>query len=70
MRLAWITDPHIEFLESRKHDAFYGRIKEDNPDYLLLTGDISTASTIERDLKTFERKLGIPILFVLGNHDF
>lgn len=70
MQLAWITDPHIEFLESRKHDAFYGRIKEDNPDYLLLTGDISTASTIERDLKTFERKLGIPILFVLGNHDF
>jgi len=42
-----------------------------NPDSVVITGDISTANGIELHLSWLERYLpGVPVYFVLGNHDY
>jgi 3',5'-cyclic AMP phosphodiesterase CpdA len=70
-RLAWLSDLHLDFLES---DAAVAALCSDvaaaGPDAVLISGDIATADTLERNLRLLESSLQRPIYFVLGNHDF
>jgi predicted phosphohydrolase len=70
MRLAWITDVHLDFLSGDQVRAFCGRIARRGPDALAISGDIADARSVEHTLRVVADDLGVPIYFVLGNHDF
>lgn len=70
MTYTWITDPHIDHLESDGFATLINMIKADRSNGVILTGDISCAATCILLLKDLHRKIKIPIYFVLGNHDF
>ena len=70
MKLAWVTDIHLNFLDPSERTRFCDRIKETQPDGVLVGGDIAKATTFESELRRMERRIQKPIWFVLGNHDF
>jgi predicted MPP superfamily phosphohydrolase len=70
MKIAWITDIHLDFLNRDERFSFYRAISGHRPDALLIGGDIATASTFSAFLLEMESRLPLPIYFVLGNHDF
>jgi len=70
MRLAWMTDIHLNFLGTQQIEAFLNEIVAEEPDALLITGDIGEANSVEDYLKRMAAHLQRPIYFVLGNHDY
>jgi len=70
VRLAWLTDIHLNFVEVPGREALYGSILETGCDAVLLTGDIGDAPALRRFLLEIESALEMPVFFVLGNHDF
>jgi predicted phosphohydrolase len=71
MRVAWITDPHFNFLPPLAARAFGQCLtKETDCDSVVLTGDIAESQSLESDAESFAEGLGKPIYFVLGNHDY
>lgn len=70
MRLAWLTDIHLNFLEPMARRAFYARVLAQGPDAVLVGGDIGEGPRLSAYLLEMERAVGLPIYFVLGNHDF
>jgi predicted MPP superfamily phosphohydrolase len=68
MRLAWTTDIHLNFVAPPDRQAFYQAAGA--ADAVLITGDIAESPTVAGCLKEMEQRLGKPIFFVLGNHDF
>jgi predicted phosphohydrolase len=69
MRLAWLTDIHLNFLEPDDRDQFLNTI-DGRCDAVLLSGDIGESQSVCRFLREMESALRKPIYFVLGNHDF
>ncbi|MDP8228491.1 MAG: metallophosphoesterase, partial [Candidatus Electryoneaceae bacterium] len=69
-RIVWLTDIHLNFVRPGKFAGFTGAINCRYPDIVLISGDISEAPTISRDLKLLADYLQKPIYFVLGNHDY
>ena len=67
MRLAWITDPHFNFV--REPDKVWKELAKTECDAFLVTGDISEAGHLERIFQIWASGYK-PIYFVLGNHDF
>jgi 3',5'-cyclic-AMP phosphodiesterase len=68
--LAWITDPHLNFLD---HDAVYSfcaELAQEKADGYLITGDIGEAPNVANYLNILDAHVDRPIYFVLGNHDF
>ncbi|MBZ0263211.1 metallophosphoesterase [bacterium] len=70
MKLAYMTDVHLNFLKAEAFADYLESIKEVNPDGILLGGDIGQANSFEFFLKTMAFDLKAPIWFVLGNHDY
>lgn len=70
MRLAWITDPHLNFLNPLTLEAFYEKVRGVDADVLLITGDIAEGDCIVSTLKDLYEAVDKPIYFVLGNHDY
>lgn len=70
MKLAWLTDPHLNFLNPLTLEAFYQRVRDVNADALLITGDIAEGDCIVGTLKDLYTAVDRPIYFVLGNHDY
>jgi len=70
MKLAWLTDIHLDFFERSQKDEFYNGLKSRNLDGLLISGDIGTSNGIDILLEEIANELLAPIYFVLGNHDF
>ena len=68
--LAWVTDPHLNFLDSDALTDFYGQIGAQSVDGLVITGDIAEADSVIPLLNILDETLDFPIYFVLGNHDF
>jgi len=64
------SDTHLNFTLPWTQYNFVAQLKEENPDGLILTGDIACGLTIEYFLSFIVKQLKIPIYFVLGNHDF
>ena len=66
MRLAWLTDVHINFLRPAAREAFFASLPE--ADAYAVTGDIGEADDVCDHLLAFAERG--PTYFVLGNHDF
>ncbi len=70
MRLTWLTDIHLNFLDEEQRAAFYATVAADPAAAVLITGDIAVGPTVARLLEAMAARLARPIYFVLGNHDF
>ena len=69
-RLAWMTDLHLNFVAPRQVERLCRSVIEAGADAVLLTGDIGEAQDLEGQLESLDAGLGLPLYFVLGNHDF
>ena len=69
MRLAWLTDIHLNFLDDLERKRFLESIAKE-ADAFAITGDIGESPNIVGHLKQMGEVLRKPIYFVLGNHDF
>ena len=70
MRLAWLTDIHLNFVREEKAKSQFLKSVRERADALIITGDIAESPTICDQLSNIEQSLKKPIYFVLGNHDF
>lgn len=70
MKLAWVTDIHLNFLESADRKRFYQDIVATKSNAILVSGDIAEAQTISDTLEEMAQHIAKPIYFVLGNHDY
>jgi predicted phosphohydrolase len=70
VRLAWTTDPHLNFLDAPAVEAFLAAVAARSPDAVAISGDIGESNDVEALLATAAARLPCPIYFVLGNHDY
>lgn len=70
MKIAWVTDIHLNFLESAEREGFYRDIVATNSNAVLVSGDIAEAPTVSDILEEMAQHIAKPIYFVLGNHDY
>lgn len=69
MRLAWVTDVHLNFVDEATRRRFAEELA-DCCDAVIISGDIGESHDVTAYLLQLERVLQRPIYFVLGNHDF
>lgn len=69
-QVAWITDPHFNFVTPPVWSEFAAKVAASSADLLLLSGDISEADDFAWHLERLIGETGKPLAFVLGNHDF
>lgn len=70
MKLLWLTDIHLNFLDEPARIKFYQEIVAKHGDALLISGDIAEAPSIGKMLREMCKHINKPIYFVLGNHDY
>ena len=70
MRLAWMSDIHLNFLDEYGLRSFLLILSLYKVDGWLISGDIGTSSNVINFLDLLMDSLDQPIYFVLGNHDF
>ncbi len=69
MRLAWLTDIHLNFVKEDQRRQFLEMVKE-KADAVVISGDIAESHDVAYFLLEIEKIIEKPIFFVLGNHDF
>ena len=69
MRLAWLTDIHLNFVDTNRLGDFLASL-EQQADAVAISGDIAESRDVCHYLRTIEEVVQKPIYFVLGNHDF
>ncbi|HIA03728.1 MAG TPA: hypothetical protein EYN66_17785, partial [Myxococcales bacterium] len=70
MRLIWVTDIHLNFVNEDGANAFAQAIRNQAPQVLLVGGDIAEAHDVEHWLRWLVKAVEVPVYFVLGNHDY
>lgn len=70
MRLAWITDPHLNHCALAAWEALVGQVRSSGCDAVVISGDISEGEDVVFQLRRMADAFEVPIYFVLGNHDF
>jgi predicted phosphohydrolase len=70
MRFAWITDPHFNHCPLATWDCLIAQVHACRCDGLIISGDISEGDDVVFQLRRLADAVGLPIHFVLGNHDF
>ena len=70
MKLMWLTDIHLDFLNLMGLYNFQKSLEDANSDMILIGGDIAESNSIITYLEHLERLIKVPIYFVLGNHDY
>lgn len=70
MKLAWLTDIHLNFLRSAALDAFIDMLVGTEADAFAITGDIGEAHDVAIYLHSIVERVERPVYFVFGNHDF
>lgn len=70
MKLAWLTDIHLNFLEVAARQPFYQTLIDSQCDAVLITGDIAEAPSVVSLLVEMQHYIQKPLYFVLGNHDY
>lgn len=70
MKLAWLTDIHLNFIDLARRHQFYHEIVDSSCDGVLISGDIAEAPCIKDLLQELSHFIKKPVYFVLGNHDY
>ncbi len=70
MRATWCTDIHLNFLRPPVLRAFYDALKAEQPEVVLLTGDIAESYSVASFVEEIAEAAHCPVYFVLGNHDY
>jgi predicted MPP superfamily phosphohydrolase len=70
VKLAWASDIHLDSAESPVREAFARDLRDSGAEMLLLTGDIDDGLEVLDSLRWLHEATGLPIRFVLGNHDY
>ena len=70
LRLAWLTDIHLNWVERPAIEGLARDIQDAQPDAVLIGGDIGHATDVVTYLQLLHQLLRLPIFFVLGNHDY
>ena len=70
MRLVWLSDTHLNFVDERRRRGFVDRVARHAPDAVLVSGDLADGWTVVPVLELLAARLVCPTYFVLGNHDF
>jgi predicted phosphohydrolase len=70
MKLIWLTDIHLNFLDKQRRMDFYGQVARAPGDRVLISGDIAEAPVVSQILTEMALAINKPIYFVLGNHDY
>ena len=70
MKLGWLSDVHLNFLDASARLRFFEDLSQHKVDGWLLSGDIGEADSVVSYLREFEDLLPVRLYFVLGNHDF
>jgi predicted phosphohydrolase len=70
MKLIWMSDIHLNFLNEQKRKEFYEMVKNAAGDAVVISGDIAESHNVVKFISDMQSAVGIPIYFVLGNHDF
>ncbi len=68
--LAWGSDLHLDMADKATYDALIRDFKNQNADALVISGDTSEKVTCFDRLTEIQKALGIPLYYILGNHDF
>lgn len=68
MKLIWVSDVHLNFLNEKQRQEFYCTLT--GADAIVISGDIAESHNVIPFLKGMEAATGLPVYFVLGNHDF
>ncbi len=69
MRLGWLSDIHLNFLDAAALDLFLDELAASAADGWLVGGDIGEADTVGPYLRRLAASVSVPVYFVLGNHD-
>lgn len=73
MRLSWCTDIHLNHASEWDKLNFSKQLINQNPDIILVGGDISSGSSLPYDLlwlDSIATTIDKPLAFITGNHDF
>lgn len=67
MKLIWLSDIHLNFLNERLRKEFYETLKGDA---VVISGDIGESQNVVSLIREMEFHTNKPVYFVLGNHDY
>jgi predicted MPP superfamily phosphohydrolase len=71
MRLAWATDLHLDLAADAVFHALCKTLRKKRLNAVLISGDTAEAPALQANLLKLREQIGgIPIYFVLGNHDY
>lgn len=70
MKVAWTTDLHLNFVDDDGIEAFIADVRDAGPEAVLIGGDVGEADSFAVYLRRLADGLGVPVHFVLGNHDY
>lgn len=70
MKVVWLTDSHLEWLNDRRRSVFFKRVASEEAEAVLVGGDYSAIDFLEASLLKLYKTAHVPIFFVLGNHDY
>ncbi|HEX4044950.1 MAG TPA: metallophosphoesterase [Gammaproteobacteria bacterium] len=70
MKIAWLTDIHLNFIDDVARQKFYQEIVTTKCDGVLISGDIAEAPSLSDILSEMVNHINKPIYFILGNHDY
>ncbi|MEM1414062.1 MAG: metallophosphoesterase [Myxococcota bacterium] len=70
MRIAWLTDVHLDHVDALDVDRLSRQVAATRPDAVVLTGDISVAPRLGEDLERLLGAFRAPVYLVAGNHDY
>ena len=69
-RLVWSTDLHFDAADRSQYQLFLDLVKANEPDCLLIGGDICNGASSLVYLTNLAKVIHKPVYFVLGNHDY
>ena len=69
MRLAWLTDIHLNFVDGIARRRFLESVS-DQSDAVAVSGDIGESHDVAAYLREMDEFVEKPVYLVLGNHDF
>jgi Icc-related predicted phosphoesterase len=70
MKIAWLSDIHLNFLDKDLRLKFHRTIVNADVELIIISGDIAEANSVSGMLIEMYDVINKPIYFVLGNHDY